>query len=703
MSERRLALVVATDRYDDEALRELAAPAADANALADVLSDPELGSFEVDILSNASSSAVAEHVERLLVERRPSDLVLLHFSCHGLKDDSGELYLAATNTKPQYLASTAVDAALVNRLIRRTRAQRVVLLLDCCYGGAFERGVVARAGDDMNIGEQFSVGDHVGGGRGRVVITASSAMEYAFEGARLATGDTPEPSVFTGALVEGIKTGAADRNQDGQVDLDELYEYVFDTVQATTPNQTPSRWEFGVQGDMIIARNPRRRLVPSQLPLELRELLHDPDPTARASAVDQLVALASGSDLGLAAGAAGTIKLLSDDDSRRVSVAASTALRALCPVIERSVVDLGRLTLAQRATASVRVDGVPLALASTVQGSSPDVTARLDGSLLRVDVMPRQRGPFDASVMLFGPAGEARVQLAGEVADDALTRTVDDHATDAVRETAGPNLRVVIPLVVLGAAASMAALLLPSDHEDFYSYRALGGLKTTLSFSLPAVLSLVAGAALFKERNRAWALGAIAGAAAWNLVFWVKMTAQGLDLVGVAKTIEGTLTTGLWARPVAALLLGGACYLIYDGAVELHSPVRRQRGAAPVVLAAIVVLGALIPIVEAWSRDWVGAYARISVECLGMLAVCLPITLACLSRPQRVTALTAAVTFCVYTAWRDALLIPDAADPRHFAATVAGALIPLAGVLLAQARTQPEPDVRPARPRTLEP
>ena len=235
MAERRLALVVATDRYNDESLRQLAAPAADAKALADVLGDPELGSFEVDILSNATSSAVAEHVERLLVERRPSDLVLLHFSCHGLKDDSGELYLAATNTKPQYLASTAVDAALVNRLIRRTRAQRVVLLLDCCYGGAFERGVVARAGDDMNIGEQFAVGDPVGGGRGRVVITASSAMEYAFEGARLATGEGPAPSVFTGALVEGIKTGAADRNQDGQVDVDEIgrascRERVSDTV-----------------------------------------------------------------------------------------------------------------------------------------------------------------------------------------------------------------------------------------------------------------------------------------------------------------------------------------------------------------------------------------------------------------------------------------------------------------------------------------
>jgi Caspase domain len=682
MGERRLALVVATDRYDDEALRQLAAPAADAQALAEVLSDSDRGCFEVEILSNATSSAVAEQVEQLLVERRPSDLVLLHFSCHGLKDDSGELYLAATNTKPQYLASTAVDAALVNRLVRRTRAQRVVLLLDCCYGGAFERGVVARAGAEMNIGEQFSVGDNIGGGRGRVVITASSAMEYAFEGARLATGQSPEPSVFTGALVEGIRSGAADRNQDGQVDLDELYEYVYDAVQATTPNQTPCRWEFGVQGDMIIARNPRPRLVPAELPPELTERVCDPDPTVRVSAVQELTALARGDDLGLAASAARTIKQVCDDDSRRVSVTASAALRALTPTVEPSVVDLGRLTRAQRSSASVHVEGVPLALASTVQASTPEVTARLDGSSLRVEVVPRQPGPFDASVMLFGPAGEARVQLTGEISSDGRPIPKDTPA--------GPNLGIVIPLVVLGAVASMAALTLPSESGGFYSYRPLGGLKTTTSFSFPALLSLVAAAFLHKERHRAWALGAIAAAAAWNLVFWVKMTAQGLDLVGLAQTIEGNLTTGLWARPVAALLLGGACYLIYEGAVELHAPVHRQRGVAPLVFGSIVIVGALVPIIEALSRDWTDSYARIGVECLGMLAVCLPIALARFNRPQRVAALTAAVTFAVYTAWRDALLIHGAADPRHFAATVAGALVPLAAVLLAQART-PEP------------
>lgn len=172
--------MVAIDRYDQPALLQLASPGADAEALAEVLGDPELGGFEVEVLRNPTSSTLSERVERMLTERHPSDLVLLHFSCHGLKDDAGELHLAATNTVPDLLGSTAVEAAWVSRVMQRSRAQRVVLLLDCCYGGAFERGLIRRASSDVDVGDQFRQ-PQLDEGRGRVVITASTAMEYAFE------------------------------------------------------------------------------------------------------------------------------------------------------------------------------------------------------------------------------------------------------------------------------------------------------------------------------------------------------------------------------------------------------------------------------------------------------------------------------------------------------------------------------------------
>lgn len=261
MSDRRLALVVAVDRYDNPALRRLASPTADAAALVEVLGDPDLGGFHVEVLSNPTLGTTLRHVEDLFADRRPSDLVVLHFSCHGLKDASGELYLATTDTFPERLASTAIGAEWINRVMQRSRAQRIVLLLDCCYGGAFERGVIARAAADVDIGDQFHQ-SLLGEGRGRAVITASTAMEFAFEGSRLADGGPSRPSVFTGALVEGIRTGEADRNHDGYISLDELYDYVYDQVRAHSPHQTPSKWEFGVRGGLYIARNPRGRISP---------------------------------------------------------------------------------------------------------------------------------------------------------------------------------------------------------------------------------------------------------------------------------------------------------------------------------------------------------------------------------------------------------------------------------------------------------
>jgi hypothetical protein len=72
-----------------------------------------------------------------------------------VKDEDGELYFAMADTRLRRLGATAVAADFVNRRMSRTRSRRVVLLLDCCYAGAFERGMRARAGEDVGIGSQF--------------------------------------------------------------------------------------------------------------------------------------------------------------------------------------------------------------------------------------------------------------------------------------------------------------------------------------------------------------------------------------------------------------------------------------------------------------------------------------------------------------------------------------------------------------------
>lgn len=343
----RSALIVASSSYSDPGLKRLRAPASDADSLAAVLQDPGIGGFDVRTSIDEPAHMVRLAVEEFFADRQPDDVLLLHFSCHGVKDEDGELYFAMADTLLHRLAATAVAADFVNRRMNRSRSRRVVLFLDCCYAGAFERGMTARA--DRGVGLEAQFGD----GRGRAVITASTAMEYAFEGGELADAHEAPPSVFTSALVHGLETGEADRDQDGLIALDELYEHIYDRVRAVTPSQTPSKWTYGIQGELVIARRSRPVSSPAPLPPELVDAMHSPFPAIRAGAVHELGRLLAGRHEGLALAARLTLEQLIEDDSRTVSAAAAGLLGgtkqepAPPPRLELSAtsIDFGSLTL----------------------------------------------------------------------------------------------------------------------------------------------------------------------------------------------------------------------------------------------------------------------------------------------------------------------------------------------------------------------
>jgi hypothetical protein len=340
VKSKRSALIIASDDYSDPGLKRLRAPASDVRALAAVLRDPGIGDFEVRTLLNEPAHEVNLAVEEFFADRQPDDLLLLHFSGHGVKDEDGELYFAMADTRLRRLGATAVAAEFVNRRMTRSRSRRVVLLLDCTFVGTSERGMTAMAGEWAGIAAQF-------GGRGRAVITASSAMEYAFEGDQPADSRELAPSVFTRALVEGLETGDADRDQDGLVALDELYDYVYDRVRTVTPNKTPGKWTFGVQGELVIARRSKPVTTPVPLPPELEEAIDSPLAPVRVAAVHELVRVLHGTHAGRALAARLALARLTDDDSRTVAAAAAEILGS-----DREPLAPPRLEPAQPAPAS---------------------------------------------------------------------------------------------------------------------------------------------------------------------------------------------------------------------------------------------------------------------------------------------------------------------------------------------------------------
>jgi S-DNA-T family DNA segregation ATPase FtsK/SpoIIIE len=248
---RRLAILVANDLYETGALSPLLAPKADAEQLLTLLGDPEVGAFEpAEILANRSKPEIERSVERMFRTAKPGDLLLLYYSGHGIRDAMGRLHLAVWNTEPDLLHSTAVSASFIKELLEETQASSVVILLDCCYSGAFSSGLKSRA--DVDLERELKAGSGV------YVLTASTAVELASDGTSRGSAEPAALSVFTDAIVRGIATGAADSSGSGKITAADLWAYVRDEVPKKSNRQSPMQYGY-FEEDVHIAyvRGPR--------------------------------------------------------------------------------------------------------------------------------------------------------------------------------------------------------------------------------------------------------------------------------------------------------------------------------------------------------------------------------------------------------------------------------------------------------------
>lgn len=246
MPEQRFALIITCNEYVDSKLSPLPSAAQDAVDLERALSHPAIGNFQVKTLANKAHHEVLLAIQDFVTDRDPNDLLLLHFSGHGLKDKDGKLYFAAYNTRTDRLIASAIPASTVNDLLLESRSRRKVLVLDCCYGGAFLRGIIPRADKKVGVLERFQTG------RGLIVLTASDALQYAYEGETIK--GKVKSSVFTSIFVNGIETGRADVDGDGLIGVNELYQYVYSRILEERPEQKPEITNFRVQGEIFIAK-----------------------------------------------------------------------------------------------------------------------------------------------------------------------------------------------------------------------------------------------------------------------------------------------------------------------------------------------------------------------------------------------------------------------------------------------------------------
>lgn len=239
MAGQYRALLIGNSTYpaDEHNLQTLKGPVKDIAVLNRALVDRDTGLFadvDVTLLPEATSVRAIRALGSFFRAADRDDVLLVYFSGHGKLDQNGRLHLCMQDTDSTELLSTALSSTRINEFADASRARNVVIVLDCCYAGAFR-------GADL--------GDAVAG-PGRYVLTSCRGTQLAND----ATVDNGT-SLFTQHLVDGLLEAAVDQDDDGYVSFSDLYAYV-DRRLREAGKQIPQRRVNG-DGDLRLAKRPR--------------------------------------------------------------------------------------------------------------------------------------------------------------------------------------------------------------------------------------------------------------------------------------------------------------------------------------------------------------------------------------------------------------------------------------------------------------
>ncbi len=250
------AVVIGIDKFKDPRIPTLQFSSKDARDFANFL--VKEGNFAPDhvlLLTNeeATENAIQRAVGDSWLPRRvlEGDVVLVFASTHGSPkemDVAGENFLVTYDTDVENLFSSAIELQdLAMTIRRRTRCDRVIVLLDACNSGAAEVG-----GKGLLRSKNFEVGSI--SGDGTIVISSSRANEKSWESKRYQNG------VFTHNLMAALKcNGTQTKLSDAYNTLRDLVaqEVQFDRRVSQNP-EMKMRWNGSELAMLAIPASPRK-------------------------------------------------------------------------------------------------------------------------------------------------------------------------------------------------------------------------------------------------------------------------------------------------------------------------------------------------------------------------------------------------------------------------------------------------------------
>ncbi|MEL7226065.1 MAG: caspase family protein, partial [Cyanobacteria bacterium J06576_12] len=146
---RKIALLIGVGDYG-QGLTSLRCPVNGANAMREVLLDPEIGGFdEAQVLLNPDVGEMQSRISTTFSQLNKDDLAFLYFTGHGIKAMTGDFYLTTAQSElfenKALNAGTAVEAGFVQKVMKNSYAERKVVILDCCFASLLHQDSAAPA------------------------------------------------------------------------------------------------------------------------------------------------------------------------------------------------------------------------------------------------------------------------------------------------------------------------------------------------------------------------------------------------------------------------------------------------------------------------------------------------------------------------------------------------------------------------------
>lgn len=228
----------------------------------------------VKVLKILDKNATRENIlkaKEFLAQSKVDDEAIVFFAGHGLLDEKLDYYLATSDLNFEKPAERGVSYEELESLLDGIPARQKLLLMDACHSGEIDKeeialvdntdnaveGVISRGlkkvvekSPDSSLGLQNSfklMGQlfaDLSKGAGAVVISSASGTEFSYESSEWKNG------VFTYALLEGLKTSAADKNKDKIFSISEVRDYTIDkVVNLTKGKQRPTSRKENIEFD----------------------------------------------------------------------------------------------------------------------------------------------------------------------------------------------------------------------------------------------------------------------------------------------------------------------------------------------------------------------------------------------------------------------------------------------------------------------